>query len=509
MKNLKKGRTEKSQKRRAGVLMPVSSLPSTCGIGTLGAGAYAFVDWLKSAGMKVWQVLPLLPTSYGDSPYQSCCSDALNYYFIDFDLLEKEGLLERADYAGIEWSEDEQRVDYGKQFALKTEILKKAFLRFDQENAEFKAFCREGKYLDFAVFMSLKKKFCYRPWTEWEEPYKSYDEKIVEEYIAVNGEEIAFWQFTQYLFLKQWNALKRYANENGISVMGDMPIYVASDSVECWKYRRDLFILDGEGNLSLRAGVPPDAFSEEGQLWGNPVYDWEKMKADGYRWWKERIRYAFTLFDCVRIDHFRGFDRFYAVPNDAETAKEGEWYQGPGAGFFKDMKDLRIVAEDLGMIDESVRDMIKETGYPGMKIFLFGFDGNPTCEHKPSQYPENVVAYTGTHDNETVRGYIEGLDEAERKAFETEFEAECLKADVAYITETPETECESAIELLFSSKADLVIVPMHDILCLGNEARLNAPSTLGGGNWTFRFAEKDFKRRKAAWLKELTVRYNR
>ena len=495
--------------RQAGVLMPVSALPSPYGIGTLGEGAYAFVDWLSSAGMKVWQVLPLLPTGYGDSPYQSCSSEALNYYFIDFTLLKEDGLLKEEDYQSVVWCEEERRVDYGKQFAYKTEILKKAFANFDKEDKAFVGFLTEGRYRDFALFMSLKRKFSYRPWTEWDPPYCRYDGEVLRRYEEENREEILFWQFTQFIFLKQWQALKNYATEKGIKIMGDMPIYVALDSVESWKDRRRLFILDGEDNISLRAGVPPDAFSEDGQLWGNPVYDWEKMKKDNYAWWKERIRYAFTLFDVLRIDHFRGFDRFFAVPKDAETAKEGKWYKGPGAALFKDMKHLPIVAEDLGMIDDSVRKMMKQTGYPGMKVFLFGFDGDPTCEHKPTQYPQNVVAYTGTHDNDTLAGYIVGLEKSERAAFEKEFETECLQADVPYITESTETECESAVELVFSSKANLVIVPMQDVLCMGNEARMNAPSTVDGKNWTFRFTQKDFKRRKAAWLKELCTRYRR
>lgn len=489
--------------------MPVSSLPSTFGIGTLGACAYSFVDWLADAGMQVWQVLPMLPTGYGDSPYQSCASNALNFYFIDFDLLEKDGLLEKHDYQSIEWSNDERRVDYGKLFAYKKNVLQKAFEKFDQNNGKWNAFLGERAYLDFAVFMSLKEKFGYRSWMEWDAEYRDYDENTIAAYIRENEYEIDFWQFTQYIFLQQWQALKKYANGKGVEIMGDMPIYVSNDSVESWKYRQDLFMTDSEGNISLRAGVPPDAFSEEGQLWGNPVYDWKKMKANGYAWWKKRIDDAFALFDVLRIDHFRAFDRFYVVEKDAETAKDGEWLDGPSAALFKDMKKRRIVAEDLGMIDDGVRKMMKKVGYPGMKVFLFGFDGNPDCEHKPSNYPKNVVAYTGTHDNDTVKGYIEKLDENERREFEQEFESECLKMDVPYITESLETETMSAVELVFASDANLVIVPMHDVLGFGNEARLNAPSTVSGSNWSFRFTEKDFKRRKAAWLNELVKRYKR
>ncbi len=500
----------KKSKRKAGVLMPVSSLPSTQGIGTLGSGAYAFVDWLKSAGMKIWQVLPLLPTGFGDSPYQSCASDALNHYFIDFELLEKEGILDREDYADVVWSEDERRVDYGKLFQCKIPVLKKAFAKFDKTQKSWLVFLQEGKYADYALFMTLKNRFGYAPWTDWAEPYKSCEGHLPESFFEENKEEIEFWQFTQYIFLKQWNALHAYAKKQGVEIMGDMPIYVASDSVETWKYRKDLFMLDGEGNTSLKAGVPPDAFSEEGQLWGNPVYDWEKMKSDGYTWWNERIDYAFQLFDIVRIDHFRAFDRFFAIPAEAETAKEGEWMDGPKAALFKDWGARAIVAEDLGIIDDSVRALLKATGYPGMKVFVFAFDGDPNNAYLPRNIlDKNCVVYTGTHDNETLRSFIESMTEEQRKTFEETLEEECLLADVPYITETIEDECKSIIELLMSTKADTVVIPMHDVLCFGEDARLNAPSTVSGKNWTFRFIEKDFGRRKAAWLKSLTEQYNR
>lgn len=497
-----------NEKRKAGILMPVSSLPSDCGIGTLGQGAYDFLDWLKSAGMKIWQVLPLLPTGYGDSPYQSCASDALNFYFIDFALLVKEGLLAPSDYKDVDWG-DPRRVDYAKQFERKAEILRIAFKNFNRTQADWREFLQEGKYEDFALFMSLKVSFSYRPWTEWPENFKNCDEKSLQEYTSLHKEDVEFWQFTQYLFLKQWNELRAYARKQNISIMGDMPIYVAADSVETWKYRRDLFLLDGEDNLSMRAGVPPDAFSEDGQFWGNPVYNWDKMRENGYRWWKERIDYAFSLFDIVRIDHFRAFDRFYAIPSDAETAREGEWYDGPKSELFQDMKKYPIVAEDLGIIDDGVRALLEETGYPGMKVFEFAFDGNPENEYLPSLYEKNCVAYTGTHDNATLRSFIESMSVAERKSFERVFENECLNADVAYLTETIEEECNSVIELLFSSKANTVIVPMHDIVCFGEEARLNAPSTVSAKNWTFRFTEKDFGVKKAAWLRSIAKTYKR
>lgn len=489
--------------------MPIFSLPGGQGIGTLGQGAYAFVDWLHSAGMKVWQVLPLLPTSYGDSPYQSYASDALNYYFIDFDLLVEEGLLDGAVVAAYTWCDDERRVDYGRQYFQKAELLKKAFARFDRTKESWQAFLVEGKYYDFALFKTLKKHFGDRAWSEWDSPYKNGDEEAVAAFAASHAEEIEFWQFTQYLFLKQWKDLKAYANARGIAIMGDMPIYVAYDSLETWKHRRELFLLDEDGEPSLKAGVPPDAFSEEGQLWGNPVYDWAKMKKTGYRWWKDRIAYALELFDVVRIDHFRGFDRFFAIPAEAETAKEGEWMQGPSHTLFRGMRAKNIVAEDLGIIDDSVREMLKKTGFPGMKVLMFAFDGDEENEHLPSLYPKNCVAYTGTHDNEPLAAFFLAMEEEQRKTFERALEKQCLLADVPYIVETTDDECQSVIELLFSTAANTVIVPMHDVLSLGEEARINAPSTVTGGNWTFRYKMEDLRRRKAAWLQALCERYHR
>ena len=495
--------------RKAGVLLPVSALPGSQGIGTLGAGAYAFIDWLYASGMKIWQVLPLLPTGYGDSPYQSYSAGALNYYFIDFELLEKDGLLQKSDYDGVDFACDIRRVDYGKQFQNKTRILRLAFDNFDEQNAEWKAFVESGKYYDFALFMSLKVRFNYAPWETWEKPFKNRQKKALLQHETEYEREIRFWQFTQFLFLKQWYALHAYANEKGISIMGDMPIYLAYDSVETWKERKRLFMLDKKGNTSKKAGVPPDAFSEDGQLWGNPVYDWEKHAKENYAWWKERIAYNLRLYDIVRIDHFRAFDRFFAIDKDAETAKDGAWLDGPKEELFKGLENCAIVAEDLGIIDDGVRRLLKNTGYPGMKVFVFAFDGNPENEYLPALYNENCVAYTGTHDNEPLRAFIENMDKDERKRFETELEKQCLLAETPYITETVEDECKSVIELLFSSKANVVILPMQDILCMGEEARLNAPSTVTDKNWTFRFIESDLRRGKSAWLKNLTLQYNR
>ena len=495
-------------KRKAGILMPVSSLPSPGGIGTLGKGAYRFIDWLKSAGMSVWQVLPLLPTGYGDSPYQGCASDALNYYFIDPYLLAEEGLLTAEECASSDCA-DRRRVDYGKLFRERAALLKRAFARFDCSAASWKKFLAEGVYEDFALFMSLKVRFGYSPWTEWPEPYRDCERETLDAYARENREEIGFWQFTQYMFLRQWRALRKYAHAKGVEIMGDMPIYVSADSVEMWKYRKELFLLDGDDALSSVAGVPPDEFSANGQLWGNPVYDWEKMKKDDYRWWRRRIRRAFDLFDMVRIDHFRGFDRFYAIPAGDDTARRGVWLDGPKAELFRGLENCRIIAEDLGVIDDGVRALMRETGYPGMRVLVFSFDGRPDNEHKPFNYPENCVAYTGTHDNQPFAAYVEGLEGWGKETFLKDFRTECRAAGIRFCMHTPQAACQTAVRLLFASKARTVIVPMQDVLGLGEEARINHPSVFSAENWSYRFREEDFGKSTAVRLKRLSERYRR
>ena len=497
------------KKRRAGILMPIASLPSPYGIGTLGEAAYRFVDGLHAAGVKVWQMLPLLPTGFGNSPYQAPAADALNYYFIDLPALESAGLLRRADYQNVDFGSDERRVDYGKMFENRVAVLRKAFARFDQTKEEWKQFLIEGRYADFALFMSLKTHFSYRPFKEWGEAFKKFDATLTAMYIRENKAEIDFWQFTQFVFLKQWRALKNYANAKGIELMGDMPIYLSADSVEAWKKGSEVFLTDGDGNFSLVAGVPPDAFSETGQLWGNPVYDYPKMQKDGYAWWKGRIDRALETFDIVRIDHFRGFDRFYAVGYGETDAKNGEWMDGPKAELFVGRENQKIVAEDLGVIDDGVRELMKKTGYPGMKVFLFGLDGNPENEHLPSEYKENIYAYTGTHDNEPVFAYFSALEGEEKEKIEKILQEQCEKTGVLYRGESAEEQTQTAVELVFASKAEVAIAPYHDILGLGSEARINFPSVLSENNWSFRFTEKDFSADGWEKLGALVKKYGR
>ncbi len=477
--------------RKYGILMPVSSLPSEEGVGTFGVAAYRFVDFLSRYGASVWQVLPLNPTNYGDSPYQSCSADALNYYFIDLNLLVKDGLLDKSEIVSVSRADDKRRVNYGRLFNEKIPVLRKAFSRFGG-GAEFDSFVKNGKYADFAAFMAIKSANGHRAWTEWGE-LREYGKEKVERFVNENKSEFLFWQFTQFIFLKQWNALKSYANAHGVSIMGDIPLYVAYDSAEVWKYGETLFKTDENRNLKAMAGCPPDGFTNDGQLWGNPVYDWEKMRKDGYKWWRGRIEGCFNLYDILRIDHFRGFDRYWEVAAGEKTARNGVWQDGPKAELFKGMENYRIVAEDLGVIDDGVRELMKEVGYPGMKILTFAFDGNPDNEHKPSNCTENFVSYTGTHDNMPLKQYIEDLPEDWRKGYIEDVERECALAGIAADCFTAEGVCRTVIELAFHSKANLVIIPMNDVLAQGKEARMNLPSTVSDKNWSWRFIKQDFK----------------
>ncbi len=496
------------KERAAGILLPISALPSRCGIGTLGEEAFRFVDFLWNAGCKVWQVLPLEPTTFGNSPYSSCASGVFNPYYIDLDLLHAEGLLELDDYQSYDWYEDMRRVNYGKQYRVRINILKKAFSRFSRKGEEWDAFLKIEKFHDYALFMALKEQFGGVSHEEWDE-YSEYDEALVSEFERNHRDEVEFWQFTQYLFLRQWRALKAYANKKGVKIMGDIPIYVARDSVEMWKYKRDLFQLDDKGNPAAQAGVPPDAFSDDGQLWGNPVYDWEKMQADGFSWWHRRIADALEIYDILRIDHFIGFVRYWCIPIGAKDAKVGEWKKGPGAELFRAFAKKPIVAEDLGLITWSVRRELDKTGYAGMKILQNAFDGDFTNEHKPSRYMEDLVAYTGTHDNVPLLTCVQNLEGDKKERFVYDLKVECFQAGAQFVDETDRGICRSIFALLFASKARLVIFPYQDALLLGEEARINAPSTVSNENWSYRFIKSDFHDDIRLRIFDLAKTYNR
>lgn len=506
------------EKRSAGVLLPVTALPSSYGVGTFGAKAKEFVDFLVNAGQKIWQVLPLVPTGYGDSPYSSSCAAAGNPYLIDIDSLIAQGLLTKAEAESYTcdvpmWDGTTGRVNYAALFTRRIPLLKLAFSRFDKNAPVFKAFLEAGEYREYALFMALKEKQSWRALSDWEECYRTRESSAMAKFNAENENAILFWQFTQYEFFRQWQALKEYANARGVQIMGDMPLYVSGDSVEVWAYP-ELFLLDSEGKPTAVAGVPPDYFSEDGQLWGNPLYNWEKMEKDGYAWWTNRLQKALSMYDIVRIDHFRGFDRFYAVPAGSLTAKDGAWRDGPKEALFEGKEDWNIVAEDLGTLDEGVYRLMENTGYPGMKVLSFAFDGDPDHPYKPSNYEENCVAYTGTHDNATFIEYLEELDPEERALVYEDIAAECEKWDIAFTylkddRETMQQARKAVVQLAYASRAKYVIVPLQDLLGTGAESRLNCPGTSGTENWSWRCTENMLTGELAEKMRAIVKTYKR
>lgn len=495
-------------KRKTGVLLHITSLPSEYGIGTLGKEAYHFIDWMKLAGLKIWQTLPLVPTNYGDSPYQSVSSTALNYYLIDFDILRKKKLLLIDEYKDVVFYERKDKVNYSLLFDKKIDILRLAFNRFDCNDKLFISFVEKGEFKDFAVFMTIKAMHQYQAWELWEEKYQKYSKELEEEVISSYKDDYLFWVWTQYEFLNEWNNLHSYAKNKGIEIMGDMPLYVAYDSVEVWKYP-ELFELTSDHKKKLVAGCPPDKFSDDGQLWGNPIYNWKYLKETNYAWWNERISRAFELYDILRIDHFRGFDRFYAIPAVDDTARGGWWVDGPKFDFFKDKLDLKIVAEDLGVVDEGLLKLMNEVGYPGMKVLGFAFEGDPNYDHKPSLNPVNSIVYTGTHDNMTMLQHITSISEEELNVFVSDVLVECKKMGVEFRNRKPKDLVETVVELAFASKANLCIIPMQDFLLQGGESRMNFPSTVSVDNWSYRILKKHLNLDLNIKIRNLVKKYNR
>ena len=494
--------------RNAGVLLHVTSLPSPYGVGTLGTAAYSFVDWMEKAGLKIWQVLPLVPTNYGDSPYQSVSSTALNYYMIDLDILHKKGLLKKKDYETRKFCEYAGKVNYSLLFTEKTDVLRLAFEKFNTRDARFIQFEKDGNYKDFAVFMTIKAMHKYEPWNLWSEKYRTYSEDLEKEIIKNYQRDYLFWVWTQFEFLDEWNELHAYAKEKEIEIMGDMPLYVAYDSVEVWKYP-ELFVLDEAHGPKLVAGCPPDCFTADGQLWGNPIYDWEYMRKTNYSWWNERIKKAFALFDILRIDHFRGFAQYYTIPAGMPNARIGEWVDGPKFDLFKDKTEFRMVAEDLGFIDDHVRTLLRQTSYPGMKVLEFAFDGSPDNEHKPSNYTENYVVYTGTHDNMPIYQYILDLNSEAINTFMNDLKAECQKLNVDVKDNSYEAVTDTVVELAFASKANTCIIPFQDLLAQDGSTRMNLPSTVSTRNWSYRIEGNQLTDKLAARIKVYIMKYNR
>lgn len=460
---------------KSGILMAVSSLPSKYGIGSLGQEAFAFVDFLARTGQTCWQVLPLNPTSYGDSPYQSPASRAGNPYFIDLPTLAQQGLLTESELA--EHEHDTPRVDYGWLFETRYPLLRKAFARFTPDEA-FGAFCeKEGPWLtDYALFMALKVHYGYRAWTDWEKEHKNIE--LARTYAENWRAEMDFWCWVQYEFRTQWDALHAYAGKKGIRIIGDMPIYAAHDSVDVW-CAREQFLLDEDGQPTVVAGFPPDGFSPDGQLWGNPIYDWERMKKENFAWWIKRIGASFDLYDILRIDHFIGFENYYAIPWPSKTAHGGTWHKALGRELFavvkKELPDIKIIAEDLGIVTDEVRKLLAFTGFPGMKMLQFAFYEDDS-DNLPRRFnSENWVTYTASHDSDCTVSWGRGLDQETLRRFRRE----CPRKKGQSIT-------SALIGLAMGSQANLAMVTMQDYLELDNEnGRMNIPST-AQGNWSWR-----------------------
>lgn len=468
--------------RSAGILMPVTALPSPWGVGTLGAEARSFIDFLADAGQSIWQLLPIGPTSFGDSPYQSPSTFAGNPYLIDLDDLCAEGLLERDEYAGIDWGDDPSQVDYGALYRERYGVLRCAVRRLlATRRDDFDAFCaRECAWLDdYALFMAIKDASGGAALSAWDEPLRMREPEALERAACELAGEVAFWKAVQCLFFEQWERLRAYAHDHGIRLMGDMPIYVAEDSADLWAHP-DQFQLDEELRPTEVAGCPPDGFSATGQLWGNPLFAWDRMEADGFPWWIGRIRFQLGLYDILRIDHFRGFDSYFAIPAGAETAAGGRWRPGPGKALFdaieRELGACPIVAEDLGFLTPSVYELLEYTGCPGMKVLQFAFDSRDGGGrvYQPHAYTRHCVAYVGTHDNDTALGWLESADPAD-----VALAREYLHLD------PEEGEGWGMMRAIWSSVADTAIAMMPDVLGLEGEARINTPSTLGG-NWCWR-----------------------
>ena len=482
--------------RASGVLLPVFSLPSPHGIGCFSKEAYEWVDFLKLAGQQYWQILPLGPTSYGDSPYQSFSTYAGNPYFIDLEELVEAGFLTRKEVEACDCGKAARDIDYGKLYENRFKLLRKAYERANVgEDQEFEAYRRENAWWldDYALFMAVKDRFDGVAWNEWAEDIRLRWSNAMDYYRRELYYEIEFYSYLQFVFMKQWKKLKNYANINGIEIIGDIPIYVAFDSADAWA-NPELFQFDAENLPTAVAGCPPDGFSADGQLWGNPLYRWDYHRETGFDWWIRRIAYCSELYDVVRIDHFRGFDEYYSIPYGDTTARNGHWEKGPGIALFEAAKnrlgELNIIAEDLGYITDSVKKLVADSGFPGMKVLEFAFDSREKSDYLPYTYEKNSVVYTGTHDNETIAGWYAGLDKSDLK----------MCTDYMNIDRIPGKEYHwDFIRLAMLSVSDLCVIPIQDYLGLDNRARINHPSTLGT-NWRWRLAKGQLS---ASLLKEI------
>ena len=485
--------------RGAGVLMPISALPSPFGIGTLGDAAYAFADFLKASGQRYWQVLPVGPTGFGDSPYQSFSAFAGNPYFIDPLRLMARGLLTEDECNAARCSVDS--IDYAHLFHTRFDLLRRAFSRFTPDE-NYHTFCQEEAYWlsDYALYTALKAHFDQRDFSTWDEDIRLREPDAMAKYTALLADDIAFVMFCQYCFFVQWHEWKTYVNAAGIEIIGDIPLYVSPDSADVWA-NRAFFQLDAHGHPTAVAGVPPDMFSATGQRWGNPLYDWDAMAEEGFSWWRRRVQASSRIYDALRIDHFIGIARYYAIPATCQTAVEGEWRQGPGRLLTDVIEEaagkMKILAEDLGILHPKVRTLLRQTGYPGMSVLLFGFDGNPENPHLPHNFPQNRTVYGGTHDNDTIVGYC-------RKARRREIAYMMRYLGIKRRAAIP----EALLRVAYQSVANVVIFQMQDLLALDSNARMNTPSTVGE-NWKWRMAPDAIHEKLIAQLKEFVTMYNR
>ncbi len=492
--------------RASGIILPIYALPSPHGVGTLGQAAYDFVDFLESAGQAWWQILPVGPTSYGDSPYQSPSTFAGNPYLIDLDLLVADGLLKQAEVDAPDWGDDPAHVDYRALYEERMPLLARACERgWERDAAAVEAFSREqASWLDdYALYMAIKRHFGMSSWIEWpDEAARLREPDALERYRSELASDIRLETYVQYLFFTQWEALRAYAREHGVRILGDLPIYVALDSADVWA-NPQLFQLDEQGMPSAVAGVPPDSFTVDGQLWGNPLYDWDAHEAEGYGWWIRRIGGASRLYDMIRIDHFRGFESYWSVPAGSETAAPGTWVKGPGAALVKVLAgwfpDLDFIAEDLGYHTAGVEELLRESGFPGMKVLEFAFDSRDDggADFLPHSYVRNCTCYVGTHDNAPVRAWFDEIDEDDR----------ALVRDYLGIGAGDEIAWP-IIRIGMMSVADLFVAQMQDYLELGEGSRTNTPGTLGG-NWQWRMVEGQAMPELAARIARMTRLYGR
>ncbi len=490
------------QQRGAGVLLPVTALPSPYGIGTLGAAAYRFIDRLKQAGQTYWQVLPIGPTGFGNSPYQSYSAFAGNPYLIDLDNLVMQGLLKTEDISMFDWGRDSSVVSYDKITEHRRNVLRLAYENSHHlYSVDYLTFCHEQQdwLEDYALFMACKHYFQQKEWMLWDKQVKERNASSLMNYRILLKDEIDFWKFCQFEFYRQWHKMKQYANENGIAIIGDIPIYVAMDSADVWA-NSTLFQLDENKKPIAVAGVPPDAFSSQGQMWGNPLYNWTEMEKTNYDWWKKRMVCCAALYDKVRIDHFIGIVRYYTIPAEEKNAVNGTWQKGPGEKLMNAIHTVLdseyIIVEDLGVLVDEVISLRHKMGYPGMKVLQFGFDGNPYNEHLPHNFQNSMVVYSGTHDNETIIGYF------------TNHRAECIRACKYFHVNALEELPEAFMRGLYGSVADIAILQMQDILGLSNTARMNIPSTIGS-NWQWRLCQGQFTEEIANKMKQLAHIYGR